>query len=72
MLTRCRLIGINKNGLLKSLSRVLKINPLLALLNYEKVEKDIFLSIQEKFMLLEAGSCACRIQQTSDVTYRVF
>ncbi|WP_086477450.1 MULTISPECIES: type I phosphomannose isomerase catalytic subunit [Arenibacter] len=67
------IIGFNKNVTKEEYSKSLEENSLLDLLNYEKVKTgDTFFINTGKIHAIGAGVLLAEIQQTSDVTYRVF
>lgn len=67
------IIGFNKNVTKEEYSQSLQSNTLPALLNYEPVkEGDTFFINTGKIHAIGAGVLLAEIQQTSDVTYRVF
>lgn len=67
------IVGFNKNVSKEEYSESLENDTLLDLLNYEKVkEGDTFFINTGKIHAIGAGVLLAEIQQTSDVTYRVF
>ena len=67
------IVGFNKTVTKKDYQKSIENNTLLALLNYEKVkEGDTFFINTGKIHAIGAGVVLAEIQQTSDVTYRVF
>lgn len=67
------IVGFNKNVSKDEYVRSLEDNTLLDLLHYEKVkEGDTFFINTGKIHAIGAGVLLAEIQQTSDVTYRVF
>lgn len=67
------IVGFNKDVTKETYSKSLKDNSLLELLNYEAVkEGDTFFINTGKIHAIGAGVLLAEIQQTSDVTYRVF
>ncbi|EAQ99861.1 type I phosphomannose isomerase catalytic subunit [Maribacter sp. HTCC2170] len=67
------IVGFNKNVSKEEYSQSLENNTLLDLLNYESVkEGDTFFINTGKIHAIGAGVLLAEIQQTSDVTYRVF
>ncbi|MCL4162945.1 UNVERIFIED_CONTAM: hypothetical protein GTU68_029289, partial [Idotea baltica] len=67
------IVGFNKDISKSEYSKSLEENRLLELLNYEKVkEGDTFFINTGKIHAIGAGVLLAEIQQTSDVTYRVF
>lgn len=67
------IVGFNKNVTKEEYSESLEKNTLLDLLNYEPVkEGDTFFINTGKIHAIGAGVLLAEIQQTSDVTYRVF
>lgn len=67
------IVGFNKNVTKGEYSESLKNDSLLDLLNYESVkEGDTFFINTGKIHAIGAGVLLAEIQQTSDVTYRVF
>ncbi len=67
------IVGFNKDVSKKEYSESLKNDTLLDLLNYEQVkEGDTFFINTGKIHAIGAGVLLAEIQQTSDVTYRVF
>lgn len=67
------IVGFNKDVTKEEYSDSLKHNTLLDLLNYENVkEGDTFFINTGKIHAIGAGVLLAEIQQTSDVTYRVF
>ncbi len=67
------IVGFNKNVTKEEYSQSLKSDTLLDLLNYESVkEGDTFFINTGKIHAIGAGVLLAEIQQTSDVTYRVF
>ena len=67
------IIGFNKTIRKEEYQRSLKENTLLDLLNYESVkEGDAFFINTGKIHAIGAGVLLAEIQQTSDITYRVF
>lgn len=67
------IVGFNKDVTKPEYAESLKQNMLLDLLNYEKVkEGDTFFINTGKIHAIGAGVLLAEIQQTSDVTYRVF
>ena len=67
------IVGFNKNVTKEEYSKSLKKDTLLDLLNYEPVkEGDTFFINTGKIHAIGAGVLLAEIQQTSDVTYRVF
>lgn len=67
------IIGFNKDVTKETYAENMKNNTLLELLNYEKVkEGDTFFINTGKIHAIGAGVLLAEIQQTSDVTYRVF
>lgn len=67
------IVGFNKDVAKEEYSESLKSNTLLELLNYEPVkEGDTFFINTGKIHAIGAGVLLAEIQQTSDVTYRVF
>jgi mannose-6-phosphate isomerase len=67
------IVGFNKDVSKKEYSESLENNKLLDILNYEKVkEGDTFFIKTGKIHAIGAGVILAEIQQTSDVTYRVF
>jgi mannose-6-phosphate isomerase len=67
------IVGFNKNVEKEEYKASLKNDSLLDLLNYEKVkEGDTFFINTGKIHAIGAGVLLAEIQQTSDVTYRVF
>ena len=67
------IVGFNKNVSKQEYTKSLEDDSLLDLLNYEKVkEGDTFFINTGKIHAIGAGVLLAEIQQTSDVTYRVF
>lgn len=67
------IVGFNKDVTKESYTESLQNNSLLDLLHYEKVkEGDTFFINTGKIHAIGAGVLLAEIQQTSDVTYRVF
>jgi mannose-6-phosphate isomerase len=67
------IVGFNKNVTKEEYSQSLEKDTLLDLLNYESVkEGDTFFINTGKIHAIGAGVLLAEIQQTSDVTYRVF
>ena len=67
------IVGFNRDVTKDEYAESLKVNRLLDLLNYEKVkEGDTFFINTGKIHAIGAGVLLAEIQQTSDVTYRVF
>ncbi|NNK75218.1 MAG: class I mannose-6-phosphate isomerase [Maribacter sp.] len=67
------IVGFNKNVTREEYTQSLKRDTLLDLLNYEPVkEGDTFFINTGKIHAIGAGVLLAEIQQTSDVTYRVF
>ena len=67
------IVGFNKNVTKEEYSKSLEKDTLLDLLNYEPVkEGDTFFINTGKIHAIGAGVLLAEIQQTSDVTYRVF
>ncbi|RKR06532.1 mannose-6-phosphate isomerase type 1 [Maribacter vaceletii] len=67
------IVGFNKDVTKEEYSKSLEDNTLLDLLNYEDVsEGDTFFINTGKIHAIGAGVLLAEIQQTSDVTYRVF
>ncbi len=67
------IIGFNKTIRKKEYEKSLKENTLLDILNYESVkEGDAFFINTGKIHAIGAGVLLAEIQQTSDITYRVF
>jgi len=67
------IIGFNRDVTPKEYKNGLENNTLLELLNYEKVgEGDTFFINTGKIHAIGAGVLLAEIQQTSDITYRVF
>ncbi len=67
------IVGFNKNVTKEQYTRSLENNTLLDLLNYERVrEGDTFFIDTGKIHAIGAGVLLAEIQQTSDITYRVF
>ncbi|NAY93260.1 mannose-6-phosphate isomerase [Muricauda sp. JGD-17] len=67
------IVGFNKNVDKQEYVQSLKNNTLLDLLNYEEVaEGDTFFINTGKIHAIGAGVLLAEIQQTSDITYRVF
>ncbi|WP_047419768.1 type I phosphomannose isomerase catalytic subunit [Cellulophaga sp. Hel_I_12] len=67
------IVGFNKTVTKKAYQKSLENNTLLELLHYEKVkEGDTFFINTGKIHAIGAGVVLAEIQQTSDVTYRVF
>jgi len=67
------IVGFNKNVTKEEYSKSLEDDSLLDLLNYESVkEGDTFFINTGKIHAIGAGVLLAEIQQTSDVTYRVF
>ena len=67
------IVGFNKDVTKKEYAQSMKTDTLLGLLNYEKVEEgDTFFINTGKIHAIGAGVLLAEIQQTSDVTYRVF
>ncbi len=67
------IVGFNKNVTKEEYSKSLEEDTLLELLNYEPVkEGDTFFINTGKIHAIGAGVMLAEIQQTSDVTYRVF
>lgn len=67
------IVGFNKDVTKQEYARSLESNTLLDLLNYEKVsEGDTFFINTGKIHAIGAGVLLAEIQQTSDITYRVF
>ncbi len=67
------IVGFNKDVTKEVYSKSLKSDTLLDLLNYEEVEEgDTFFINTGKIHAIGAGVLLAEIQQTSDVTYRVF
>lgn len=67
------IVGFNKSVTKKEYQKSIEDNTLLDLLNYEKVkEGDTFFINTGKIHAIGAGVVLAEIQQTSDVTYRVF
>ena len=67
------IVGFNKDVDREEYSKSLEENTLLDLLNYENVkEGDTFFINTGKIHAIGAGVLLAEIQQTSDVTYRVF
>jgi len=67
------IVGFNKNVSKEEYTQSIENDTLLQLLNYEKVkEGDTFFINTGKIHAIGAGVLLAEIQQTSDVTYRVF
>jgi len=67
------IVGFNKDVTKNEYAKSLKENKLLEILNYEKVaEGDTFFINTGKIHAIGAGVLLAEIQQTSDVTYRVY
>ncbi|QCW99247.1 mannose-6-phosphate isomerase [Aggregatimonas sangjinii] len=67
------IVGFNKNVSQEEYAQSLENDTLLNLLNYEKVkEGDTFFINTGKIHAIGAGVLLAEIQQTSDITYRVF
>ncbi len=67
------IVGFNKNVTKVEYAKSLENNTLLDLLNYEEVkEGDTFFINTGKIHAIGAGVLLAEIQQTSDITYRVF
>jgi len=67
------IVGFNRNVSKEEYAQSLKDDTLLELLNYEKVnEGDTFFINTGKIHAIGAGVMLAEIQQTSDITYRVF
>lgn len=67
------IVGFNKDVSKEEYSQSLETDSLLELLNYEKVsEGDTFFINTGKIHAIGAGVLLAEIQQTSDITYRVF
>lgn len=67
------IVGFNRNVTKEEYAESLKKDTLLDLLNYEKVSKgDTFFINTGKVHAIGAGVLLAEIQQTSDVTYRIF
>ncbi len=67
------IIGFNRDVLPEEYKQSLKNNSLLELLNYESVkEGDAFLINSGKIHAIGAGIMLAEIQQTSDITYRIY
>ena len=67
------IVGFNKNVSKETYTKSLENNKLLDLLNYEQVkEGDTFFINTGKIHAIGAGVLLAEIQQTSDITYRVF
>ena len=67
------IVGFNKSVTKEEYSDALKSDTLLNLLNYEQVEEgDTFFINTGKIHAIGAGVLLAEIQQTSDITYRVF
>lgn len=67
------IVGFNKSVTKEEYSEALKNDTLLNLLNYEQVrEGDTFFINTGKIHAIGAGVLLAEIQQTSDITYRVF
>lgn len=67
------IVGFNKNVTKEEYSKSLEDDSLLDLLNYEPVQEgDTFFINTGKIHAIGAGVLLAEIQQTSDVTYRVF
>ncbi|MEZ4811729.1 MAG: type I phosphomannose isomerase catalytic subunit [Allomuricauda sp.] len=67
------IVGFNKNVKKEEYAKSLEDNTLLGLLNYEEVtEGDTFFINTGKIHAIGAGVLLAEIQQTSDITYRVF
>lgn len=67
------IVGFNRDVTKEEYSESLKKDTLLSLLNYEQVkEGDVFFIETGKIHAIGAGVMLAEIQQTSDVTYRVF
>tara|TARA_R110000868_G_scaffold98706_2_gene271718 strand:+ start:4442 stop:5404 length:963 start_codon:yes stop_codon:yes gene_type:complete len=67
------IVGFNKNVTKEEYQKSIENDTLLDLLNYEKVkEGDTFFINTGKIHAIGAGVVLAEIQQTSDVTYRVF
>ena len=67
------IVGFNKNVEQKVYKESIENNSLLELLNYEKVkEGDTFFINTGKIHAIGAGVLLAEIQQTSDITYRVY
>ena len=67
------IVGFNKDVSKDEYSKSLKENTLLDLLNYEEVAKgDTFFINTGKIHAIGGGVLLAEIQQTSDITYRVF
>ncbi|WP_430909631.1 type I phosphomannose isomerase catalytic subunit [Maribacter sp. 2-571] len=67
------IVGFNRDVTKETYSESLKNDTLLELLNYEKVkEGDTFFINTGKIHAIGAGVLLAEIQQTSDITYRVF
>ena len=67
------IVGFNRDVTKETYSQSLENNTLLELLNYENVSKgDTFFINTGKIHAIGAGVLLAEIQQTSDVTYRVF
>ncbi|GGW45107.1 type I phosphomannose isomerase catalytic subunit [Arenibacter certesii] len=67
------IVGFNKTVTKDEYAKSIEENSLLALLNYEKVQEgDTFFINTGKIHAIGSGVLLAEIQQTSDVTYRVF
>jgi len=67
------IVGFNKNVSKEEYTQSIENDTLLSLLNYEKVEEgDTFFINTGKIHAIGAGVLLAEIQQTSDITYRVF
>lgn len=67
------IVGFNKDVTKEEYSKSLKEGKLLSLMNYEPVKKgDTFFINTGKIHAIGAGVMLAEIQQTSDITYRVF
>ncbi len=67
------IVGFNKNTRKEEFKNSLQKNELLDLLNYEKVKKgDVFFINAGKIHSIGAEILLVEIQQTSDITYRIF
>lgn len=67
------IVGFNKSVSKEEYSKALKTDTLAAILNYEKVkEGDTFFIDTGKIHAIGAGVLLAEIQQTSDITYRVY
>ncbi len=67
------IVGFNKDVTKEAYTQSLENDTLLDLLNYEKVEEgDTFFINTGKIHAIGAGVLLAEIQQTSDITYRVF